>query len=289
MAVVDMTRGQRARVESYEGRHVSTSRRLTEAEADDLRYLWQSYAADLGIRSVHGALERRLLMAPPRDVWRPVLEELVDRHGGRACEGRIVHVVVVEGWGTRREVRRAVEYLTRASGRRGPRVERVATPRPESPKNCEGRCGHACAACLWTGFDLRATERGELRLGLALTDAELRRITGGDARRDRWARADARLEAECQQLACGSETPHAPSTQDEVLGARKRRAVNRATAALAKMTALDARVLACVFGVYHANEEAELEAVRRMTGGDREKARAARDAACESYRRARRA
>lgn len=278
---------RRSPVESF-GRDNPTTHRqtgLSEHESEDLRYLWQGYSADLGIKSAHGALERRLLMSPPRDTQKPVLDEL-ERAGGRLAEGRVVRLVVLEGWGTRREVKRAIAYLTRPSAKRGPRVERIAVPRPEASKahnEQQGRCDHGCAACEWTGWDLRLTERGEIRMQLALGS-----VASSDPRGDRWARIDARLQEELCVMAVKSATPHAPSIQEETLGARQRRAVNRATAALSKVTAFDAHVLQVVYGAVYASEEAEIEAVRKLVGGDRAKAESARESACRAYREARR-
>lgn len=256
------------------------TKRLTELEADELRYLWQGYLADLGVRSAHGIIERAMLMlAPPRDVQAPVLEEL-GRAGGRAPEGRVVRLVVLEGLGTRHEVRLAIAYLARPNVDRGPRVERLAVPRPASPALCEGRCDHGCHACEWTGWDLRLTERGELRMMTALG----RRTR---TREERWRAADASLEAELHTIECGG-TPSAPSMQEEMLDSRKRRTVERARGTIAKLSRLDALVLQCMYGQHHVTEAGELAAVRRIVGGSEEKAKEAMGAASDAYRKARR-
>lgn len=275
-----------AAVESYSGRTARPDRRLTEHEAEDLCYLWQGYAADLGIRSAHSMVERHILLrAPPRNVRAPVLEELVVRQHGRAPEGRIIRCVVADGLATKHEVRMAILYLTRV-GRKGPRIERIPVPRPETPTTCgvkrDGReCGHPCSSCEWTGFDLRATDRGAVPMGLSLQSVPR-------TREDRWRAADEALEAEWHMIPCGvgSET-HAPSMRDEPLGARQRRAVDRATAALSRCSRETALVLQALYGQHHVSEESELEAVRRAVGGSREGARLRRDAACAAYRLAR--
>lgn len=286
----------RAAVESFESKrarqvNARASKRLTEAEAEDLRYLWHGYESDLGIRSVHGAIERQLLIkAPPRDLQEPVLEEL-ERAKGRAPEGRILRIVTSERWGTRREVRLAIEYLTRPHGRRGPRVERIPVDQPETPSTCELRrtgraCSHPCSSCEWTGYDLKLTERarGEIRMQLALASVPKSRE---QRRAESWAAQDAALEREWRILAVKGEAHGAPTTRDG-LSKRQRAAVNRAMTALAMLTRQQATVLELVYGSFHAVEDLELATIAAKFKVTKPRAAAMRDDACEAYRKARR-
>lgn len=284
-------RGER-RAETFEGRRERRSRRLTEFESSDLQYLWQSYASDLGVKSAHGLIERHiLLMAPPRDVQRPVLEELA-MAGGRAPEGRVMRIVVFEGLATRREIRLAVECLTR-TGKRGRKVERIPVPRPEPSNACEGKCDlaldrkqRACAACEWTGYDLRLTERGEIRLGLALRSVPM---TRAERRQKVWDAKDDALRREWQTMEPGAEGVHAPQYDMELMGSRQRKAVDRAIATLSLVSHKHAVILHCWLGRYHANENALLDAVRRFEiGASRERAKEMLEEASDAYRAARR-
>ncbi len=268
-----------APVESFEGRHERTSKRLTEFEAADLRYLWDGYESDLGIRSLHGSIEFRMLMSAPRDVRAAVVEEL-ERHGGRAAEGLVLRVLAAEGTATRAETRRALRMLERTG-----RVERVAVERPERPTMCSlprRACDHACSHCMWTGWDLRLRERGEVRISLALRAVP-------KTPEQRWAERDERLRAQLHTIepSAGAGT-HAASVEREPLPAYKRAAVNRALTALAKLSTLEAAALRCLYGdTHYPTEQSELRALRAATGVPTDaRARELRDRACEAYRAA---
>jgi hypothetical protein len=273
------------KVETFEGPKAPTSGRLTDFESEDLRYLWQSYGADLGMRSAHGLVEQALLMlAPPRDVQKTVLEELA-RHGGRAPEGRIVRLIVLEGLATAHEVRLAIAYLGRP-GRKGPRVERVEVPQPEVHENPKERSYQEQARLdEWTGWDLQLTERGAVRMKLALDGApkEWR-----DPRELAWRAHDEALERFWHVIPVGQSRGGGARSHEEMLGSRQRRSANRALVALAQMTQRDCHVLQCVYGRAHGTDEAEVEAVRAIVGGSRDDAEAAIVTASAAYRAARR-
>jgi hypothetical protein len=253
--------------------------RLTDLEAEDLRYLWMSYAADLGIRSVHGAVERALLLrSPPRDLRRPVVEEL-ERAGGRSTETRIVRIVTLERWGTRREVVQAIARLIADR-----RAERCATERPEPHSTCAVRntgrtCSHPCASCEWTGFELRLIA-GEVRRPIP-------RATKQEAQARAWLAHDEALERQLHELAVHDTPGSKGATRDELLGAKQRQSVERARAALRKLTPFEVRVLEQVYGGHWANETAVVDAVRAMVGGSKPRAIASIDQACAAYRVAR--
>jgi len=279
-------RAVREAVESFGGRRSRTSRRLTEAEAADLRYLWQGYAADLGIRSLHGIIERQLLLAPPRDVQTPVLEELV-RAGGFAPEGRIIRLVVAEGLATRHEVKRAIAQLSRV-GRRGPRIERIPCERPVvEPDQAKRTHTEQQRLDEWTGYDLRLTERGAVKMRLSLEHVGGR--TKQEQREERWRRQDEALEREHHMLAVGSGCHTAQADpRDESLTARRRAAANRAIVALGKLTRVQVLVLQRIFGEYHKTDDAELLAITSLVPGtSRARASQMRDDACDAYRIAR--
>lgn len=278
----------RPSVESFESKRArqvtaQASKRLTEAEAEDLRYLWHGYESDLGIRSVHGAIERHLILkAPPRDLRQDVLAELQRAHG-RMPEGRVLRIIVAEGIGTKREIRLAIERLCH-EGKRGPKVERLPVDRPETPTTCEVKrtgksCLHPCVSCEWTGYDLKSRERGELTMSLALASVP----------RDRWVARDEELEREWRMLAVKGEPASVPTMRDEPLSKHQRAAVNRAMATLATLTRQQVTVLELVFGSFHAVDDLELSAISSKFHVTKSKAVSLRDDACEAYRKARRA
>ena len=254
--------------------------RLTEQEAEDLVYLWQSYAADLGIRSVHGAIERALLLrCPPRDLRRPVIEEL-ERAGGRSPENRIVRLVTLERWGTKREIVQAIARLLADR-----RAEKIATERPETPATCgvlrTGRtCQHACAACEWTGFDLRLVDRRKATEPPTYESAQDRRARG-------WREQDEALESDHHQLAVKATSDATRTGRDELLGARKREKVERARSVLRKLSRFQVLILEQVYGGHWASEEPLILAVKAMCGGSRARALDAIEQACAAYRKAR--
>ena len=260
--------------------------RLTEHEAEDLRYLWQSYAADLGIRSVQGAIESALILRrPPNDLRRPVAEEL---HcvGGRAPEGRFVRRVMSAQRSTRREVVQAITRLVAEE-----RIEKVSTERPETPTTCDlprtGRtCSHPCSSCEWTGFDLRLVEQAEASgptEGPAEADPKHK---AWRARARAWYAQDDALERELHTM-CVKETPGSKREgREELLSARQRQSAERARTALRKLTSFEVRVLEQVYGGVRATEAAILEAVRAMVGGSMPKALASIEQACSAYRAA---
>jgi hypothetical protein len=68
--------GLRAYESAPERRTRKRSDRLSPAERAELEYLWGAYTADLGSRSVQGAIEDRLRRAQPRDEVRKLPGEV---------------------------------------------------------------------------------------------------------------------------------------------------------------------------------------------------------------------
>jgi hypothetical protein len=262
--------------------------RLSEFEAEDLRYLWAGFSVDMGMRSPHGALESRLLRAPPRDLSAPILDELARLEpicGGWVSEGSLLRMVTSDtrdqpSRGVPSELRLALKRLVREE-----KVERRAAPMPDvpprtklNPKTGEmDPCrtnGEQLQIEDWTGFEVRRAQRTSLALALTPLTPE-----------ERWRRADESIEAEWRMLH-GTETQHAPAGYDPPENVQMSR-VNRARRALAKVSAREARVLEAVYGQHHVGENDEVDAVRALVGGDDDLARKAIEDACSAYRAAR--
>jgi hypothetical protein len=264
--------------------------RLSESEAEDLRYLWLSYGADMGIHSSHALIERALLMlAPPRDLQRHVLIELGKKDGGRAPEERIVKLVALSQVGTRHEVRLAIAYLCRRS-RRGPRIERIQTERPAVNVIEKDRTFQEQDRLdEWTGFDLKLTERGEIRMGLSLRSVPM---TREERKAAIWRAEDEALERELHTISCGHGSDGGSIPDDfygDFLGGKQRLQVERATLCLSRMTAKDVTILQVVYGRAHGKWSDAIDAVRAIVGGKQADADAAVARACNAYRKAQQA
>jgi hypothetical protein len=255
--------------------HRRRSTRLSDFEAEDLRYLWSGWSVDMGVRSPHGALEARLLLAPPRDVAAPILEEL-ERLGNWVCEGRLLRLLALDrvvagvrvtARGVPGELRRGLRLLVRAE-----KVERRALVMPDVSEPKDRTTAQQQQLDDWTGFEVR----GKTQPGRRIVALE---------REERWRRQDEELERGWR-VCYGSESHHTAPSYDPPENVQMSR-VNRARRALAKVSARDARVLAIVFGQHHVTDTDELDAVRALVGGDEEAARTAIDAACVAYREAR--
>ena len=231
---------------------VRASERLSPAEREELEYLWGSYSADMGIRSVHGAIEDRLRRSPPRDeARRAVLDEL-ERAGGRAPEGKILRIVVADGGFTRYEVRRAIQLLELHG-----KVDRVAVASPPDALRMDSgeHVGLTDAQREWTGFDLREQARGNLTMRLALRSTH----SPDETRAARWRRQDEAIERELHTLPCSDDQRSPPTLRDEPLAPRRRAAVDRATAALAVLPSRLQRVLWRLYGGLRPEERARGE------------------------------
>lgn len=144
--------------------------RLNRIELEELRDLWGMYDCAIGQRSIHGAVEARLLRAQPRDEARgDVLTEL-HRAGGRMPEGALLRIIAAEkGLARTYEVRRAIEMLVTYG-----KVERVRAAEPTYPKDSRER-----EPVCWGG---KRIENVQMLLPPdRLTDAQ-REYTGWDIR-----------------------------------------------------------------------------------------------------------
>ena len=169
--------------ESFEGR---TNRRrapdrLSHQDLEELEALWGLRDSAAGVRSSHGAVQARLLRAPPRDDLRKTVIAELERAGGRMPEGTLHRIVVAEqGTGTAYEVRRAITMLTNAG-----KLERVPVEQPKgtkadaeekaTPPRGDGSGIETLRMLLpvdrltvaqrgWTGYDLRLV-RAEEKVG----------------------------------------------------------------------------------------------------------------------------
>jgi hypothetical protein len=179
--------------------------RLDEREKSELLLLWSGNESALGCRSSHASVVDRLLRAPPRDgrLIEEALELELGKHGrGGYARDRLVDLLADEDVATRHELRRTmrgmagkgtVEYFvgvqTREKRRRRETVEML------------------------TGHERRDTggknkpETEEVEVGMVrLVQRADRRVPPAVPPAERWARADAALEAWCQTLACSEST-----------------------------------------------------------------------------------
>lgn len=246
---------------------------LTEAEADDLRYLWGGYGTDVGIRSPHGALEMKLLLAPPRNVSSPILDEL-ERQAGRCCEGRLIRLVVLEGWGVASEIRRALRKLIAVS-----RLERWSFDTPVVPDNPIDRT-HAQQQRLadYTGYEIRVRAKGDVKMRLALGRVPL-------TREERWQRQDDALESECLMMAVKAPPPSARADGDYV-GTLQSARLDRTRLRLGRIARAHVDILQLTYGVGYMSDDDAAERLRFRFGGSREKSATAIEAACRAYREA---
>lgn len=261
--------------------------RLTGKETQGLRDLWTGVGLVLGLRSPHGALENRLLLAPPRDVDSPLLEELERlsalssrARDGWVSEGALLRVVTTETSdrkprGVKGEFRRALQRLVRdgAVERRAVELPNVPARTVVNPKTNEVEPLRTNAEQLtiedWTGFEVR---RADAAPKLALVRS---------TREERWRRQDEALERE-HQLMHGSESR--PTQSYDPPEDARTSAANKAFNALSKLSERHAEVLRIVVGQHHPSDESEVEAVRGLVGGDDARARVAIEEACRAYR-----
>ena len=168
------------------GKSRQQSQKLTDAEIAELQYAWGEIAGDLGCKSIQGAIEAKLLRAPPSDRARGYVIEELERAGGRAPEGAIVRIVTEEYKGSEHiglaavsgyEVARAIRYLVLHG-----KVERLSVPVPTNEETKTLTRGQR----EWTGYDLRLVSRKRtVRLALASVPS---------TREDRWRAQDESLE-----------------------------------------------------------------------------------------------
>jgi hypothetical protein len=269
--------------ESFEGRQKPAQRRrfdrLNRVELDELNDLWGMYDSSIGQRSVHGAVEARLLRAPPRDEVRSdILDELL-RAGGRMPEGALLRIVAAQkGKATVYEARRALKML-QVYGK----VERVAVDVPPMPdaikmerssKTPPGDGTGIVSMTMtfapdrltdaqreWTGYEVRivrrpedealspaedpARERGDLTMStLARVRSTIheRRLA---LKMDQWRKQDEALEAELHQCYCSDNQAGHYATSDghDGVSSRQRAGMERAGSALSLIMPTHRRIL----------------------------------------------
>ncbi len=211
------------------------SLRLTAKEREELEYLWRGYAAELGCRSLHGAIQDKLLRSPPRDNVRRLVVDELERAGGRAPEGAILRLLALDG-STRYETRRAIRDLVA-----GGKVERE----PIDPIGCNDKGELTDAARESTGHLLRlvARPRGALTMRLALARVPL---SPEEARRRRWQAQDDALESLHHTLVCGDAVSVVADV--DVADSKLARTTGATLAALRAIDARHALVLRRVYG-----------------------------------------
>lgn len=239
-----------------------SSPRLRPDELVELEYLWGSATAEMGVRSVHGAIEDRLRRAKPRDgIRRRILEEL-DRHEGHAIEGALVCVLLAEGGCTRYELRRAIRMLLAHGKIERRELAGVVECKPQ-PKRAKAEPDAVFVKPEWSGYELvlvgakaRAQAkkdeakraRGDLTMNLALRSSGMTEEARHEARRDRWRRQDEALERECHMIEC-KDSPGAPDIDaEQMLSPLALARIERAMRALSKIPPLHRKVLRAIYG-----------------------------------------
>jgi hypothetical protein len=239
MALAEIeTRVPKGAVQSCENRSQRkaskrSSLRLTESEVAELQELWSGYASQIGLRSVHGAVEARMLRSPPREHARRYVIVELQRCGGRCPETKLMHTLIedfdkVLDVGLQRyEVRRAIRHLI-ARGR----IERVEVPRDNGP----------------TTYDLRIAHGQIIRLALASVP------TSTNERESRWQAQDEALRLMWSTL---EVTEDAPCPWNYEHGPTSKGHLGRSLAtALESMTRESVAVLRAAYGTgYNAHSD----------------------------------
>jgi hypothetical protein len=237
---------------SFESRAAQQSRdrevgRLDEVERAELLYLWSGYMTDMGVRSSQGPLEDHLRRSPPR--LSTELEDAVDtelqRRGQQgAPRDRLVEILAAENIGaTRHEARLILRRMVR-DGRAQFFVVDITRKRACVCRSLlgevEGTPRHREPCTCGSGEDeLVPTEM------VRLLETRDRGIPARIPREDRWARADAALEASWQMLAV-SETQASPGSRLPPRAPSD--AMDAARDALRRLTPAHRHVLEAVYG-----------------------------------------
>ena len=229
--------------------------KLDEWERAELLLFWSGNEVSV-VRSVQGAVEERLLRAPPRigaELEREVEAFLVRRGHAGAPREKLVELLAAENVGaTRHEARMTLRRMVGA-GRVEFFVEDVSRKKACTCKSALGevegsvrqrgacRCGSGVEETVPTPM-VRLGEKGAASVPARLKPAE------------RWARADAELEAICHTIHCGEST-HSGGSR---LPPQCRAGGGRARGALRRVAAEHAEVLERVYGANRGLWEGQL-------------------------------
>lgn len=205
------------------------SRRLSEFEVAELLWHWSGGASGAVVRSIHGAVEEKLLRAPPSypHVERAVLFLLEDPDwGGWVVRRKLLDRLVEDGEGTESEVRRTIRLMV---------SERKLDAKVETtPAGAYVRMVALPRAHVW--------------------DAPPR--LSADERRSRWERADRELERYCLGGPAVSDAPGGSGKTPLVVGD----SVDLAGEALARVGPLNRRVLERAYGTGNGGASPDLVA-----------------------------
>jgi hypothetical protein len=199
--------------------------RLTEHERGQLVHFWSGFASSLGCRSAHGAVQDRLMRSPPsisRVLEDAIVGELEKRGRQGAPREKLVEILAAENVGaTRYEARRTMRGMMGA-GRLEFFVIDLERKNPE------------------TGIMERVpSEMARLSATHKLP------FPAAVSRAEKWARADAELQAFCNTISCGDDPGHPGSRTPPTAHFGAADAVG---AALAAMGASDRQVLERAYG-----------------------------------------
>jgi len=251
--VVERARGKAQGAFGHENKTVRRQRdreagKLDEWERAELLYLWSGNASAT-VQSTQGAIVDRLLRAPPRvgeELDREVVAFLLRRGAQGAPREKLVEVLAAENVGaTRHEARLTLRRMVGAG-----RVEFfVADVVRRKQCTCRSAMGEV---------EGTARQRGACVCGSGVEESvptEMVRIVPGKHSRgvpgayrpeERWAKADADLEAYCQTMTV-SETAHCGGGR---LHAPCRGGAGAARGAMARMPIEHARVIERAYGSF---------------------------------------
>jgi hypothetical protein len=214
--------------------------KLDDGERGELLFLWSGFDAALGVKSVQGAVEDRLMRSPPRigpELERQVEQELLKRGKAGAEREKIVEILALENHATRHEARLALRRMVGAG-----RIEYFVTPVTRRKEcTCRLGIGEQVRKCrCGSGADEQVPcEMARLVL------EQSRRIPDAISPEERWRRKDAALEAYCQEIHC-SESSFAPGSRlpPEVQSSR----ADAARRALRALSAPHRRIIERAYG-----------------------------------------
>ena len=204
-------RVQGAHGRSFESREAAKQRdrdaeRLDDGERRDLLYLWSGVDAAMGVRSTMGATYDRLMLSPPRmgkELEREALRFL-QRHSGGAPVDKVVEVLAAENVGaTRHEARMAIRRML-AAGRAVKSVESVVRKRACTCRSPMGEVEGSRRQREACGCSAGAEEAVPVEVVRLVADSKKWQFPPEVPAAERWARADAELEADCHRMVCGS-------------------------------------------------------------------------------------
>jgi hypothetical protein len=181
--------------------------KLDDGERGELLFLWSGFDAALGVKSVQGAVEDRLMRSPPRvgpELERQVEEELLKRGKAGAQREKLVEILSLENNATRHEASLALRRMVGAG-----RIEYFVEQTTRS-KECRCRLGlgDQDRKCRCGAGAEETVPREMARLVLEKSRA----IPPAIPPEERWRRKDDALREYCNTIHC-SESSFQPGSR----------------------------------------------------------------------------